>query len=556
MPMMLVVALVTVASFAFAIPTNDPLVFRPSHATAKKNAHHIFNEVHSAARQWGSSLNHNGMGFIPAVVAKGTLLHHGTHFKDTPDYPEWLAFEVEHSENFANSRRRRSQSDDDDDDDEAQHAAMDDQETLDANTRRPVEKFRGYLHTYQARRDLHLLYLDGLAAAKTQFGTLDSQDYVIRLNATSSPRMGEGARARELCDKAASWGYDGFIRTEIGFEVIHCNFSDSLDLVSRPRTVVGEDKMTQHKLGVYHFARAASQRYDGIGAGRVKLDFSSMISGYFFPMNISSQTPGRPDLVRFASARTEELDAIRETIGEVAHQPRRHTVDWQAVADQVITRFAHRFSFLTARDGVADEIFRDELESMCLTYYDAPPLPDDEEPDWHWVSQEEDSERRQREAVERCSKHFLLPALMFKEEFTLWDELLHTAFAEVTHSICETTQRLWLKLNATMEETPSHAIDDVAETAVTSQELRRREDASTLSQAVVEARVAIQALMDELAWTVWKKKQPCPPDSFLFVAMWPFGTDKDHWEPGCRAVEESLDRESWYGYWAGVRMRT
>jgi hypothetical protein len=334
---------------------------------------------------------------------------------------------------------------------------------------------------------------------------------------------------------------------EIGFEVIHCNFTDSLDLVSLTRTVVQEDKMTDNGLAMYQWARAASQRYDGIGAGRIKLDYSSMVSGFFYPINISSQTPDRPDLVRFASAKTEERGVVRETIKDVAAQPRRYTVDWQAVVDQVVTRFADRFSMLAAEDGVTDEMFRDELEGLALTYYDAPPLPADEDA----IALQDGYDGREKEATERCSKHFLLPALVFKEEFSLWDDLIHTAVAEVTHTICETTVKTWVHLNQTIS-TPD--ISDGEEKFVQSHELRRRGDVTTLRDAVHEARSVIQALMDELSWSIWKKTRPCPSNALLYVAMWPFGQEEDHWDPGCRTAEDLMRRDNGRGYWGDFRM--
>lgn len=549
LPAMRFAALVTLAaSFARAIPTNDAFPLHPSHETARRNAHPIFNEIHSAARQWGSSLNHNGMGFIPAVVPRGTLLHHGSHQKATPKGPEWLAFEVEHAENFANSRRKRNPKDGDEDEDDLQVTGWN-QKPLQAHERPSLAHMRGYLHTYQAIRDLNLLYLDGLAAAKTGMGTLDAQDFVLRTGAEGGEHWDELQRAEDLCDTVTPWGYDGLIRTEVGFEVIHCNFTDSLELVSQTRTMIGEDKMTEHGLWHYHFARAASRRYDGIGAGRIKLDYSSMISGFFFPINISSQTPGRPELLRFASAKPGELAALRLTIGEIAVQPRRYTVDWQAVVDQVVTRFADRFTLLTAKEGVTDETFRDEFESMALTYYDASPLPNDEDMNYDL---EDDDGRRRREAAERCSRHFLLPALVFREEFSTWDELISTAVGEVTRTICETTQNAWMQLNRTIHSSAA-ANEGGQRGGLTSHELLRRTDATKLRQGVQLARSVIQDLMDRLGWTIWKKTLPCPPDSFLYVAMWPFGTSRDHWDPGCRSVEHLQREENWFGYWRDHR---
>jgi len=36
-------------------------------------------------------------------------------------------------------------------------------------------------------------------------------------------------RAERMCDFLQPLGYDGIVRLEIGFEIINCNFTDSLD---------------------------------------------------------------------------------------------------------------------------------------------------------------------------------------------------------------------------------------------------------------------------------------------------------------------------------------
>jgi hypothetical protein len=68
------------------------------------NANHIFNTIHSSMRQWGSSLNHNGMSFFMATVPADTQLYHGTPSKEVVKGMEWLAFEPEHALVFARPR--------------------------------------------------------------------------------------------------------------------------------------------------------------------------------------------------------------------------------------------------------------------------------------------------------------------------------------------------------------------------------------------------------------------------------------------------------------------
>ncbi|KNG52631.1 hypothetical protein TW65_00051 [Stemphylium lycopersici] len=69
------------------------------------NANHVFNAIHSSMRQWGSSLNHNGMSFFLATVPPGTQLYHGTSKAEEIEGMEWLAFEPEHALIFARPHR-------------------------------------------------------------------------------------------------------------------------------------------------------------------------------------------------------------------------------------------------------------------------------------------------------------------------------------------------------------------------------------------------------------------------------------------------------------------
>lgn len=62
---------------------------------AQKRSSEVFNAVNSALRQWGSSLKHNGMSFIPVSIPANTLLYHGTYTTEPVKGTEWLAFEIE-----------------------------------------------------------------------------------------------------------------------------------------------------------------------------------------------------------------------------------------------------------------------------------------------------------------------------------------------------------------------------------------------------------------------------------------------------------------------------
>ncbi|EKJ69884.1 hypothetical protein FPSE_09907 [Fusarium pseudograminearum CS3096] len=507
---------------------------QPDLKYAEDRAHMVFNEIHSAGRLWGSSLYHNGFGFFPATVPAGTMLYHGSQYNVTPSGLEWLAFDIEHSENFARSFRLKPGEGPPpsvplpDKDKSEQDDGLLSEGSLSEELRRRSERstrenppirynnkdedvnIRGYLHLYQTTRDLNLLLIDGMSAGKTHMGTLDSQDLVLRANKDASEKMGERSRARELCELAAKWGLDGFVRMEIGVEVIKCDFRKDLDLVNVMRTEVRDDIMEDKGMDAFQWIRAVAERYDGIGADRLRIDFSSMISGLFFPINISNTNPKRPDLKRLGAATPKELNDIKVYLKGVLSQPRRYTVNWQGVVDLIVSRYSRRIA-LMAYKRLPSHYFINEVEGATMTWYDAPTSPDDA------TLTEEGSINRTADAIEECRVHYLRPALLVKEKWSMEDRLIHASLETVLGTICNTLYSVRRYILQASERDGDHDAE--------------------LEKAVQHGRVAMQELMGELGWTTWRKPQACAPDELSVIAMWPFGTKEDHWDPGCRSID-------------------
>ncbi|KAK5111851.1 hypothetical protein LTR85_011749 [Meristemomyces frigidus] len=235
---------------------------RKHHASAQaqpqlQNANHIFNAIHSSMRQFGSSLNHNGMSVFLATVPEDTEFYHGTSSKYRVNGTEWLAFEPEHALMFARAHgpggpgggRGPPSGGPPPDGEDAMPRVMRDHEEVDflppppppdgrkedlrrdtkaqhpidgmveskpdlaPNSANDEEPAHGYLHTYRTKHPLRLLYVDGQSAAKSQKGTLDVQDLVLlhhdppttedRLSPTDphhdgeEPHRDEGERERQ-----------------------------------------------------------------------------------------------------------------------------------------------------------------------------------------------------------------------------------------------------------------------------------------------------------------------------------------------------------------------
>ncbi|KZL74087.1 hypothetical protein CT0861_09183 [Colletotrichum tofieldiae] len=532
--------------------------FAPSPDHARENAAHIFNEVHSAMRQWGSSLHHNGMGLIPATVPKGTLMYHGTRSNSTPEGFEWLAFEMEHSENFARSWRKgrgtppprppgkgKGKPPGGGGPPGGPHGGqplvpmVEGQKPLgtedDKRSPRgpggpggPDGPVRGYFHTYRANRDLKLLYIDGMAAGKTGMGTLDTQDYLLRGLGDASG-FGEFDRAKDVCKIVKEWGLDGVIRMEIGFESIYCDFFDGLDLVSVLRRPWSDQIEGGSGVDLFDWARAAGQRYDGIGAGRVRLGFGGMVSTLWYPLNVSNPD-GRTDMPRLGHLAEEERSVILGRVGEIVKGAEWDDgkVDWQGIVDLIVSRHADRIEALAdeGADG-GDEQFLTQVLSVTNTFVDYP-LDESDSTAEAAVRGEDEFVKKARE---QCAKHYLEPATVWRNEWTQEDGMIYVAVSAVAERICGD---LFDVRGLVLEAAPKLA------RAFWEAEIRsvvaaaRDDDDEKLGSAVKLGREAIKTLKEDLGWSIWKKCKPgCDVAEVCFIAMWPFGLKADHYQPSC-----------------------
>ena len=71
-----------------------------------------------------------------------------------------------------------------------------------------------YVISFQAKRDLRLVYFDGLSAAKVKDGPIDSQDIIAWGRLRPDKHNSERERIETLCEWGRPLGLDGFIRLE------------------------------------------------------------------------------------------------------------------------------------------------------------------------------------------------------------------------------------------------------------------------------------------------------------------------------------------------------
>lgn len=501
------------------------------------NANHLFNAIHSSARQWGSSINHNGMSVFLATVPAGTQLYHGTSSADSVRGLEWLAYEPEHALIFARPTYRppghggRDTSEEidgfsengatefsagpDAEQSKAQlHHKIEIQQALSEETharrfgveeRHPLDPITsqsnasvGYLHTYAPRHDLHLLYVDGLSAGKTSNGTLDSQDMLI-LNFTTNPDgpfAGEVKRARGMCEFASTlWEgkIDGIMRMEGGFEIILCDFEkhvERTDLVA-----IKPHNYFTGMLGDWAYMRAITARYGGIGGGRVTLDYDNFVSmfaythiNHLFENDVQSDYP----MPRLQNVDRAELARVRMDITDMILQKdwdvHMSLKNWRTGADVVVARYSEPLQYLHTDKQIRmdQEAFEDYLANLLRPFIDY-------------------TNRSSTREVRRCVAQ-IVPT---HSGASLAHRTVHT----IAYHICDT---LLAALSAISSDTPDRSIH------------------------------LIDALVEYLRWTTWKDCGGCPDNEICYIPIWPMGMHEDHAHPRCRSEADARAR---WGYW-------
>ena len=476
------------------------------------------------------------MSFFLATVPKGTQFYHGTSSASRVNGTEWLAFEPEHALNFARVGPPPG-GPPGGPPPEGPHGGpppplghfdfrIKQDIFADNNQQQQQEEEEyGYLHTYATAKNLRLLYIDGLSAGKTDMGTLDSTDRILlrdRLNTSvgvdeekpdrsKRPRggpPGDVQRAHQACSIARDqWNdrIDGFIRAEAGFEIILCDFKRDLDLVRI--SAVQRENPTNDRPGrgggfgsVSYFYRSIASRFNGIGGGRVKLNYEHFVTAYaytdlnLFAKDESSAADGMPRLKHIDSEALEPFraDLTRLVMDYDAVETARESFDWQSIVDMVVLKYSDFLAYLASDevDSLAG------LQSNVSTVFQA--FIDD----------------RERDAVvesRRCADQFL-PASVNDSP-----SLAGRVVFDVSYTICST-------LRAVLDDTEYDT-----------------------------SKARVRGLVEYLNWTTWKEcKEKCGYNEVCYIPIWPFGTVEDRENPQCKSQNGNggggRDSE---GYWRG-----
>ena len=466
------------------------------------------------------------MSLFPAIVSQGTILYHGTSRRDAVTGIEWVAFERDHALQFAHLYLTptpgppvRGVENVEEVHPEKNslvflrnkpHMLHPQQQPSDSD---PVFVLPGYLHSYSARKDLRLLYLDGSAAAKTDQGTLDVSDLLL-LNDSHMRTSADHDRARYLCQIAAKdWGgrIDGFVRMETGFEIIICSFAKSLRLVEALRAEDIDDGGTiTGRADVFHWLRAAAARYDGIGGSppRVQLNYDNFLTAYTYSLDVFQN--GSTTLPRLIAAPQNVLDDMRSDLKSMMFQSdsfdkiTHNSCNWQAIADMIVQKYANPLQYLVTSPEFEKSSTRlaQELNYMLRPFFDT-------------------LRRDAAIETERCAAEFMPPDFHSSDPHDHTDSLSEQAIYAVAYRICSTLINvLW----SIYPSSSTHSGEEIITQQLTS----------------------IRDLTTYLAWTEWKKCRGCSWGEICSIPMFPFGVAADHERPRCRSVDSLGEL---MGYW-------
>ena len=440
-------------------------------------------------------MQHNGMSLFPATVPEGTLLYHGGFRSTTPDGPEWLSFEIQHAEMFAQGNVMLKR---DPEDPDAEFEDMLWRRGL-SEAGSDLDKFPvdghitgynpGFIHIFKTNRPLRLLYIDGMGAAKCDKGSMDTQDKLLLLNTTLG-WFDEMSRATALCKLAEEWGLDGFMRMETGFEIIKCNFSTGLEVLHVNQRPNGGTPAAVGQFTLFEYIREASKRYLGNSDGRIVLDYSNMVSAYFYPVNLSNPNATLPDPT-LSFVDIEQLEHMRSDVStslKTSFQPA--SINWQDVVDMIVTRYSDRLQYMAT--GLPHPLFLSLINNLLNILIDFKDVACTES------------------LIDTCATYYLRSVKPSTER----DHMIFAALHAVTHKICKT-------------------FFDVREILFQIEKEELPKNTGTSS-----ALDMIWSLNDWLDWTDWKHCGNCGYDKVCFIAMFPYGTEEDHLHPRCKGADE------------------
>ncbi|OAX32761.1 hypothetical protein K503DRAFT_776317 [Rhizopogon vinicolor AM-OR11-026] len=454
----------------------------------------VFETANSLLQHWANTRYRIGHTIIPGIVPVGTILYHGAlsgpHIPTTPD---WVAMEPEHSMVFCSGS---------------------------------VET--GCWHvTFAVTRPMKVLYFDGSSAANIPEGTMDTQDLVAWSEMRPEWVDNEEQRIQDLCKWGLQNGINGLVRMEVNFEIMICNFTSHMEVISfsnldSPRLKIGnvtdlpEDPNSVHH--AFEIMHSTSWRENYPGETRIVLDYSALISFYDTDL-VPSLMPRRVGLERWdhrvAGISPEDIERVEDRLAQVLERPpvTASGIDWKTVLRSVVDRYASRLDVMQYLTNItlddtpvlldrARKVQR-QLRTMLAPYILLAALPP-------------------RDSVEVNATHsWAAPVFQgcatthtsfigTRGILTPSERLLLQAVQETSREICRVITRIWASGFIAGLDPLYPADQDIP--------------ADRIRTLMGEWKEDIARLMSWLDWSIWVKCRPaCGVEEMCYLPTWPIG---------------------------------
>ncbi|KAJ7248220.1 hypothetical protein B0H12DRAFT_722676 [Mycena haematopus] len=461
--------------------------------------HLIFDTVSSLLQHWPNTRYRNGHNIVPGTIPIGTLLYHGRGDSNLPPGAEWVATDPEHSVLFC-----RGLSDE------------------------------GCWHlTLITSRPLRVLYFDGSSAAKMRDGPMDSQDVVSWGQVSPDRYFDEKKRIVDLCNWGKPFEIAGYVRMEMDFEIMLCDFKAGVDVVAmanlasqgrrgpggprrRPQDELVQADNSTIGASAFEVLHSGSWHNHYPGDRRVILDLTRLISFYDTSL-VSSLIAQRFGLERWdhrlLGISSKDVAAVTDRLADAYTAPPQagSGVDWDTLFKVVVDRYDDRIELVRYVLNATSDVDADVLvlakktmtqfRVMLHPYILRTAVPIAGSADTAWATP----------VYKFCATshtEYIRRSPTLSALLTASEQLLLNAVEEVNREICRVVVGMWA-------EGVTAGLDDALP----------MEDPVPRDVVVLthKWKAAVDVLMAWLDWSVWVKCRPeCSFEEMCYLPTWPF----------------------------------
>ncbi|OAX40195.1 hypothetical protein K503DRAFT_737987 [Rhizopogon vinicolor AM-OR11-026] len=471
---------------------------------ANATGHFVFETVNSLLQHWPNTRYPNGHTMVPGVIPKGTLLYHGAFTDKIPTVRNWVATDPEHSMLFCKGNPDT-----------------------------------GCWHlTLATTRPLKVLYFDGTSAANTRDGTLETQDIMAWGELKPEWWWEETERLENLCNWGAPYAVDGYVRMEMDFEVMLCDFTAGLEVVSfynlasllLPVSTLSfpTPRMPKipndFKIRMFEVMHAGSWHNRYPGDTRINLDLAGIVSLYdttLAPSLVSLRAGQERCDHRLQGISHMDIEAVRSSVSRAAErsQSDRSGVDWKTLFRVIVDRYSDRLDLLDhlLNSTLEDDALMDQARKVHLQlrvmftpyiFHNTVPPNASFDSAHSWAAP----------VFKACGTAHTSSIASYMSSLNPSERLLLQSVQETTREICRITTKMWAAgVLAGLD--PFLPVESAS-------------DAAKIARLVDTWRQELSGLMAWLDWSVWVRCRPtCGPEEMCYLPSWPLNSPRGRRSP-------------------------